>query len=298
MRGGLLVLLLAASCGAPQRTTYSAPPSLDPLRALQGDAFVADTAFLFPEVATEVQRGLLRAQFTLREATRLGLEADTEEVERSLAELRWTVLGNTAVSAATDEAELQARLEEWAEARYGCGWNEVRAAFEQRLRRNQLYQLVLRGDSTVRGGYRVRWFVSATEQDAASLVDKLRLGADPAVLMARSMVPNTTLAGERVAVYLPAPFAEALAAAEVGEVVGPARMAGDTAWRVGELLEILPAAAMPTRSELLEGLRAEPVGGLEARAWFEEMSRRYTAEAGPLPVSSPDSDVEHYRRSS
>ena len=267
----------AGGAGAsPAGEVGSAGGGTLPLRVgeagLQPLAFASEMALLFPEESAEAARGLLRAEFARREGRRLGLEADPAELQSSLASL------------AADLGEGDAP-QTWAQARFGRPWTEVRAAYAERLAVNQLYQLVLRADAYAQGRLRLRWYLTAEEADAQAVLQRLRLGADPLGVLATTLQPNAP--DELVPLYLPPPAAALLGAAEPGALVGPFRFAGDRVWRVALLLERLPAEPVPDRSALLAELRARPVSAVEARAWFEEMSRRYTASIGPLPISSP-----------
>ena len=125
------------------------------------------------------------------------------------------------------------------------------------------------------------------------MAERLRLGATPDAVAAGTLEPAAP--EDVVPVGLPQPWGDALAAAGPGEVVGPLRFDGDRAWRVALLMERLPPQEPPSRDVLLAGLRARPVSAVEARAWFEAMLRRYTAKAGPLPVSSPTPVLERPR---
>jgi hypothetical protein len=57
------------------------------------------------------------------------------------------------------------------------------------------------------------------------------------------------------------------------------------------VLEVLaveaPLTTVPPRAQLLGALRAEPVGPLEERAWFEVMSARYNAREGLPAFETP-----------
>jgi hypothetical protein len=296
MRGTpLLAAAVLAACAGPQSGAAAphdpvAPPPLQaggPLGAvvvegiaLDASAFAAEMALLFPEQSAEVVRSLLRAAFARREAERLGLDADPAEVEASLATM-------------AEELGDALSREDWARSRYGLSWAEVRAAYATRLRANQLYQLVLRADAVASGRLRVRWFLLADEGDADAVADRLRLGATPGAVAAATLQPDAP--EDLLPSYLPRPWRDALAEAALGDVVGPLRFDGDRIWRVAVLLERLPPGTVPAREALLDGLRERPISAVEARAWFEEMLRRYTATTGPLPVSSPTPVLERNR---
>lgn len=321
MRSAALLLLGAAACaaagegGAESGGAYGAASGArdqERLRlpvsvaeaTLRVDTLAAELALVDPQLGRELVRSLIRAEFTRREAERLDIVPDEEEVEASLEGVAglWLSRAETAGMAwrqrrglAADASREQV-LDALAQEDYGRSWAELRAALAVRIRVNQLYQLVLRADAHEKGRLRVLWLLCPDEASATAIAGKLRLGADPAVVLGESLLPDTPPQGQWVAAYLPGPFAAALASAEVGAVAGPLRLPGDAGWRVALLRGREAPGPQPPSAVLLAGLREQPIGAEEARAWFEEMSRRYTARTGPLPVSSPEPAFEPLRR--
>jgi hypothetical protein len=51
--------------------------------------------------------------------------------------------------------------------------------------------------------------------------------------------------------------------------------------------EVAAAHDYPPLRVLLEDLRANPIGALETRAWWDEMHRRYTARQTSPLIQSP-----------
>lgn len=280
------VLLGLAACTAPPATDSAsghlerAPASLSGVSvdgaALDARAFAAAAAFLFPEQSRALVRELLRAELAQREAQRLQLGPDAGAVQRSL---------DAALAGIQKGLPPGEDLEGWARRVYGRSLDEVRAALRSQLQDNQLYQLALRAGAHEQGRVRVAMLVSADAEQAETWARQLRLGADPAGMAAQSLerAPDGTPWFPPLPDYLPEPLGPALAGAQPGGVVGPLQLPGDSAWRVLLLRERLAPEAVPPVAALLAELAAQPVGALEARAWFEEMCRRYTA-ADPLPA--------------
>ena len=290
LAAGLLLgagALPGAACGAaaveqPAAAVFGSRPGVLPGIAVEGApldarALASEAAFLFPDETRALVRGLLRVEFARREAERLGLSVDQAALAQALAE------AEAGIRASLPE---DGDLEEWSRTRYGRAWSEVRHALEARLSDNQLYQQALRAEAAVAGRVRLHVLVSADSDHATTWARKLRGGADPRALAAESIDPGPRGDSERgpLPVFLPEPLGSALAGAGPGEVVGPFRFEGDRFWHVARLLERIPAErALPPTAQLIASLRERPVDPIEARAWFEEMSRRYTA-AERLPA--------------
>ncbi|TAH38942.1 MAG: peptidyl-prolyl cis-trans isomerase [Planctomycetota bacterium] len=285
-RAAALALALAAGCAAappPPRARLQldrAPAALPNITvdgaALDARALASAAAFLFPEQTRALVRELLRAEFARREGQRLALEPDAATLEDSLAR---ALAGIQATMLADED------LEAWALRVYGRSTAEVTAALRDQLAENQLYQLVLRADARAHGRARVAMLVTTERERAETWARQLALGADPARMAAESLerAPGGGPVVAPLALYLPPPLGEQMARARAGDVLGPAQLAGDSAWRVLRVIEVLPPERTPPPvSVLLAELAAQPVGPLEARAWFEEMCRRYTA-ADRLP---------------
>lgn len=286
--GGLAAGLLAlAACAEPTRSGARVlldrpPEALAAVSAggalLDARALAAAAAFLFPEETQALVRGLLRAEFARREAQRLGIEIVAPAHAAALAEAL------SGIQRALPEGE---DLEAWARRRYGRPFTEVRAALERQLAENQLYQLVLRADARQSGRLRVHMLATEDAARAQRWARELRLGADPQVLAAESLEKDPRGgASFTLPAYLPEPLGSALRDAAPGTVLGPVQLPGDRLLRVARVLAKLAPEPLPPAAALLEDLRAEPIGPLEARSWFEEMCRRYNA-SDRLPALQP-----------
>ena len=244
-------------------------------------AFLAQAAFVFPDETREILHSLLRAEFTAREAERLGLAPDRARVERELADFERELATNLAPGEDFDS---------WSRARYGRRWNETRLVLTEQLTRNQLYQLCVRAEARLHGRARLHWMVSADEQQARAWSRQLGSGLDPRTLAGESLVRGGEPDGSFAAAStrLPEPHVELLDGAEAGSVIGPLRFDGDRSWWVGRVAERFPAAAAPPPvAELLEELDRAPLSPLEGRAWFEAMLSRYTASEGAPSITAP-----------
>ena len=284
--GLALAALAAAGCGAASprpvqlRSTPGALPGtrLDE-EALDARALASEAAFHFPDETRALLRGLLRSEFARREAARLGLSPDRGELERALGE----AVANIEATLGPDGS-----FEDWARERYGRSGREVEAAIQRRIEDNQLYQLALRTEAALQGGYDLHILSTLDEEQAAAWARQLRAGASPVTLAPLSVDPGPAGdAGFRVSAALPAPLGEGLRNAAPGDVVGPFRFAGDQLWRVARLRARIEPRAAPPPGVLLEELRKRPIHALEARAWFEEMLRRYTASERLPEIQAP-----------
>lgn len=235
-------------------------------------AFTAETVFMFPDESRAMVRSLLRGEFARLEAERMGYQVDPDELDTAVAQ---SVNGIRAGLAEDQE------LEDWAQGRYGRNWSQVEAVLRRHLGDNQLYQIVLRADAMAAGRYQFHMLIGADPQQAEQWARRLRKGADPRMLARESMDPGPK--GDSsfppVAVYLPEPLRSKLKSAKAGAVVGPFQFEGDQLWRVVRLESRLPPENRPAPAVvLLEQLRRQAITPLEARTWFEEMVRRYTAQ--------------------
>jgi hypothetical protein len=283
-----LLALGAAACGVAPASADGAAHSthgLDEVRIgelrLDPRAFVAQTAFVFPDETREVVRSLLRQEFAAREAERLGLAPDLARVERELADFERGVAAEFAPGE---------DLESWSRARYGRRWDETRLVLADQLARNQLYQLCVRAEARMGPRARMHWLLTADEEQARTWARQLAGGLDPRALAAESRVRGSEPDGSfpAAAARLPAPHRDALEGRAAGAVIGPLRFDGDRAWWVGRVAETLPAgAALPPVAELLAELDHAPLSPLEGRAWFEAMLSRYTASEGAPSITAP-----------
>jgi hypothetical protein len=248
---------------------------------LDMSAFVAEMQFVYPQQSAEVVRSMMRSEFAHHEAKRLGIRLPQEAIDRTIADLEDSLLQS--LGAGGD-------LESWSQQQHQQAWAKMRPLYRRHLADNLLYQVVLRADAIHTGRTRLWWLVSRSEEQAEAWARSLRSGRNPASMLTESLIPGPEADGSYPAIanYLPGQAGELLADAVVGQVLGPLQLPGDFTWMTGRVIEVLPAAAaLPPLAVLLEDIREHPVGPLEARAWFEEMSRRYTASATFVPISAP-----------
>ncbi|RMH04831.1 MAG: peptidyl-prolyl cis-trans isomerase [Planctomycetota bacterium] len=281
-RTAALLLAAASGCAAPAGPRPGAPGVLPGIvvagRVLDARAWAAESVFLFPEESRALTRSLLRAELARREARRLGIVAPAAAVAEALAAAR------RGLAAEVGEEGFDA----WARRRYGRSGAEVEAVIRRHLEANLLYQLALRAESAVSGGHRVHLLVVADRDQAERLAERLRQGADPKALAAETADPELARSESDLPVWLPEPLASALADLGPGGVAGPLRLPGDRSWTVVRYLARRPPAAQPPVEVLLDGLAARPIGALEARAWYEEMLRRYTARDTLPAIQAPE----------
>lgn len=263
--------------------------------ALDLRAFAAEMAFTLPEESREVLRAVHRSEMARLEALRLGLGLTPDLVEQRVAsfeqELRRSL--DDAPTAAANAGE--SPLDRWSLERYGLDWAKLRQVFARHIEDNLRYQLVLRASSYEVPRLRLIWLVGRDEATAQAWQRSLQAGRDPKGLLAESLLLPPLADGS----WPPLPLWPGELLAEVGQkaapgtVLGPLRFPGDATWRVAFVLEVLPPSAIPPQPVLLADLTARPVDPLEARAWFEAMSLRYTASnefpsvTGPNPAFVP-----------
>jgi len=249
--------------------------------ALAMNSFVAEMQFVFPQQSAEISRSLLRTALAQREAQRLGIQLPRVAVESAITTLEKSVLQSLGA---------QGDLDAWSYAQHQQSWAAVRPQYARHLADNLLYQTVLRADAMLHGRVKMWWMLGSTSVQASQWARSLVSGRDPASLLSESLMPGPEPDGSYppLASYLPGAAGIQLATAKAGDVIGPLQLPGDQSWMVGLVIAVLPALEqLPPVSVLLEDLRQHPVGPLEARAWFDEMSRRYTASANFAPISAP-----------
>lgn len=249
--------------------------------ALDMGAFVAEMQFVFPQQSAEIVRSMMRTEFARREAKRLDIRLPQAAVEATVADLE-----NNLLAGLGPDADLDA----WSQQQHQQSWASMRPLYQRHLADNLLYQVVLRADAIHSGRVKTWWLISRTEEQAQNWARSLDSERDPAAMLKESLIPGPEADGSYppIAHYLPGEAGELLATAEAGQILGPLQLPGDYSWMVGRVIEVLPPRAeLPPLSVLLDDLRRHPVGPLEARAWFEEMSRRYTASANFAPISAP-----------
>ncbi len=288
----LFALALLSCAGEAMRSTQpvvwvDAPSALHSIQIehapLDARAFAAEAAFSFPRQSRELVRSIQRAEFARLEAKRLDLLLPSTILESRLA-------GNIA---AIEDGLGAVSKEDWARSIYEQPWPSVRAAMKERLHNQLLYQMVLRANAWLSGRVRLHVWVTRDEAQAKAWATELASGVNPRELAGESLdvgqMPDGSFSP--MSRNLPQPLGEWLETANVHDVLGPFHFDGDAAWhvvRVSELFE--PQSDLPPRQVLFDELDSQPIGALEARAWFEEMSRRYNAR-GNLPgisaLSSP-----------
>jgi|FLOH01.1.fsa_nt_gi hypothetical protein len=249
--------------------------------ALAMNSFVAEMQFVFPQQSAEISRSLLRTAMAQREAQRLGIQLPKLAVESAITTLETSVLQSLGA---------EGDLDSWAYAQHQQSWAAVRPQYARHLADNLLYQTVLRADAIQHGRVKMWWLLSSTSSQATQWARSLASGRDPASLLSESLVSGPEPDGSYppLAVYLPGAAGVQVATATAGDLIGPLQLPGDQSWMVGLVIAVLPAQEqLPPVSVLLEDLRQHPVGPLEARAWFDEMSRRYTAHAIFSPITAP-----------
>lgn len=302
MRTSLLLMgavLLLGCSGAPhqegstggsrlQRTRALAAVSVDGA-GLDQSAFVASMSFLFPAETEELTRSLVRTEMARLEAQRLDIRIPEEQIEAALTAF------TTGLRAQLGE---ELTMDDWSEARHGHPWNRIRPLYRKHLADNLQYQAVLRADAHQSGRVTMFWFLSGEEAEARRWARSLASGRDPAAILKESLFPGPTADGgyPPVSRDLPDPIGTALRDASPGTVIGPLQLDGDRSWRVGLVREILPPRdALPPVAVLLQEVQDQPIGALEARAWFEKMSARYTATTDLSPFSGPSQAFEFLR---
>lgn len=310
-RSALTLIVLGAACASEPRESRtmqheaegaSAPISAGVASGLPGvalgddwlsaRAFAAEASFLFPSETRALAHALLRSEFARREAERLACTVDRAAVEAALVR-----------TVADLEQQTQGDLEGWARDRYGQPWSRVRAGLAQRLADNQLYQQVARSWTLGEGQARLRMLSTREEETARDWVRRIGAGASAAKLAEASLDPGPQ--GDGTLPWLPQRlppmqldelgqaqgFWDGEPVWQVGAVIGPFRLAGESVWRLVEVLELRPAQALlPPRAELLAGLAENPISPLEERAWFAAMLDRYNAREG-LPAFETPSEV-------
>ncbi len=259
-------------------------------RELSARALAAEAAFLFPQQTRALVHALLRNALADAEAQRLALSPDEAAVDRALEQ---------AVTAIRAQLTAGADLEQWAREGFGRSWVDYQAALRLRLRANQIYQLCARAGSREVGRVRLQMLVGAEQEQADGWARRLRAGASAAVLAAESLDPGP--AGDAslppLPVDLAAPLGKLLFDAPSGTVLGPFQFEGDPLWRVVLVQDWLPPIAQPPAvAQLLADLAAQPLGPLEALAWFERNRQRYNALENLPALIAPEPAFEPSRR--
>lgn len=297
---GLLAIALLLGCsGGPTAEVDGSGGRLQRTSSLEGvsvagagldlSAFAATMSFLFPAESEELTRSMVRTELARLEAERLDLRVPPESVDLAL---------ETFITGLRAQLGPDSSLDAWSMARHGHPWQRIRPLYRRHLGDNLLYQAALRADAHLQGQVSLFWFVAADEATAARWAKSLEAGRDPKALLSESLFPGPDAEGgyPPVSRDLPGPIGTALQDAAPGTVVGPFQLQGDRSWRVGLVRQVIPPRAdLPPVAVLLQEVREQPIGALEARGWFEKMSARYTATTELSPFSSPSQAFEFLR---
>jgi hypothetical protein len=257
--------------------------------ALDLRAFAAELAFTLPAESREVLRAIHRTELARREAMRLGISVSSELVEQRMDRFEQELRGSVGEAPDLAGAEELAPLDRWSQERYGQDWEPTRQVFAHHVADNLRYQLVLRASSYEVPRLRLLWLVARDEATAQGWQRSIQAGRDPMSFLGESLLRPPLADGS----WPPLPLwpgellAEMGQEAQAGSILGPLRFPGDATWRVAFVLEVLPPSAIPPQSVLLDNLEARQVDPLEARAWFEAMSLRYTASNEFPSVQAP-----------
>ena len=252
-------------------------------------AYVAGMAFVFPDESAEMARSLVRTEMARLEAQRLDIRIPDSRVEDAMDLFSKSLLAQLGADASLDD---------WSLDRHGSPWLQMRPLYRSHLADNLLYQTVLRADAYLSGRVGLFWYLGADEGDAKSWAMSLRSGRDPKSLVVESLLPGPLADGSfpPMTKELPGIAGEVLQDARIGQVVGPMQLPGDRTWRVGLVYAVFPPfTQLPPVEALLTELEAHPLDALEARAWFEKMSLRYTATMEISPFSGPTQAFELLR---
>jgi len=244
-------------------------------------AYVAQMNFVFPDESAELTRSMVRTEMARLEAERLAVVIPKDRVDRAFQSFENGLIAQLGSSSTPDE---------WAMARHDALWREVMPLYRMHLAQNLRYQVVLRADARLTGRVGMFWFITGELQEAQRWASSLEAGRDPKSLLQESLIPGPNPDGSYppVSRELPGEAGERLQNAGVGQIIGPIQFEGDRSWRVGVVTAIFPPEAeLPPIAILLDELENQPVDALEARAWFEKMSRRYTVSTSLSSFSGP-----------
>jgi len=257
--------------------------------ALDLRAFAAELAFTLPAESREVLRAIHRTELARLEAIRLGISISSELVEERVRQFEQELRGSLGSSQGEAEPPDESPLDRWSQERYGQNWAPIRQVFATHVADNLRYQLVLRASAYEVSRLRLLWLVAREEATAQEWQRSIQAGRDPKSLLTQSLLRPPLADGS----WPPLPLwpgellAEMGQEAQAGSVLGPLRFPGDATWRVAFVLEVLPPSAIPPQNILLQDLETRQVDPLEARAWLEAMSLRYTASNEFPSVQAP-----------
>ncbi len=227
-----------------------------------------------PEIVRRLIDQVAGEELVLQAAEALGVEIDAAEVQRTVAE-EWEGLREgleVAYGAAVD-------VEEWVLMTCGLSPDAYRERLAAWVLQRRLTAVVVRDASRRLDALRVRAIVVGSLEEAQSVVDKVRAGADFRVLARKrsldpsgaeeGLLPRVTPAWGAQAPHVLA--AEGVAAGEVGGPVHFSVPEGDR-WVVVRVLERIPADDRPyaeAAGDIAADLTERPVGPEEWAGWFE-----------------------------
>lgn len=252
-------------------------------------AYVAQMAFVFPDESAELTRSLVRNEMARLEAEHLAVVIPSARIDRAFQSFENGLVAQLG-STSTPDA--------WALARHDALWREVQPLYRIHIAQNLRYQVVLRADARLSGRIGMFWFLTGEFEEARRWASSLKAGRDPKSLLQESLIPGPNPDGSYPPMSrdLPGQAGEQLRTAEVGQIIGPIQFEGDRSWRVGVVTAIFPPVMeLPPVAILLDELETQPIDALEARAWFEKMSRRYTVSASLSLFSGPTQAFEFSR---
>lgn len=252
-------------------------------------AFVAHMAFVFPDEAAELSRSMVRTELARLESQKLGMVLPARRIEQAFQAFSNGLVAQLGTETTPDD---------WAIARHEVLWRDIQPLYREHLAHNLLYQAVLRADARLSGRVGMFWFVTGDESLARRWASSLQSGRNPESLLSESLLsgPNPDGSYPPMSRDLPGEAGERLQDASLGQIVGPIQFEGDRSWRVGVVTQVFaPESELPPIDVLLDELESQPIDALEARAWFEKMSRRYTVSTSLSSFSGPTQAFEFSR---
>ena len=227
-----------------------------------------------PEMVRRLIDQVAGEEMVLQAAEALGVEIDAGEVQETVAE-EWAGLRKGLEVAYGAEADVEA----WVSMTCGLSTEAYRERLATWVLQRRLTAVVVRDASRRLESMRVRAIVLGSLEDAQSVVDKARAGADFRVL-ARTLSLDPSGADEGLLpLVIPAwgamaPHVLAAEGVPAGAVGGPVRFTvpeGDR-WVVVRVLERTPADGRPyleAAADIALGLIERPVLPEEWAGWFE-----------------------------
>ncbi|MDA0666770.1 MAG: hypothetical protein O3A50_03225 [Planctomycetota bacterium] len=252
-------------------------------------AFVAQMAFVFPDESADLSRSVVRTEMARLESQKLGVVLPARRVDLAFQTFSKGLVAQLGNETTPDD---------WAMARHDALWRDIQPLYRENLAHNLLYQAVLRADARLSGRVSMFWFVTGDANQARRWAASLQSGRDPKSMLSESLIsgPNPDGSYPPMSRDLPGEAGEQLQNPSLGQIVGPIQFEGDRSWRVGVVTQVLaPESQLPPIDVLLDELESQPIDALEARAWFEKMSRRYTVSSSLSPFAGPTQAFEFSR---